>query len=730
MTTKNAQAMKRVFLFATAALILTGCSEDPFDPGTGDPSGIVTFSTDRTTRGTPIEDVSLLADIGTFGYYTGQSGWTETSLPNRMFNRRLYRDGTSWKYEGSPVQWNGSAASDRFTFYAYAPYAAADNGIAINGSASTSGIPTLTYTVPADVTKQPDLMVAVPRVDIVKPASGVVSLTMEHALTTIGFQVAGDGEQITGFSISGVSMSGTLKIDGSNIVWSDLDTPPTADFSASINFDANQNFYTATPTMSTNLMKGDGYLMMVPQTLDDNAAIVISYADGTSAEINIDPHEWLPGKRIIYELTIVQGGVIIVQPSEVTMPFGASTRQILVECSNLQGNPAPSLPWTLTTNQSWLTLSLSPDGRATANQTVSGEGTQTVYLFSTANGTNADRTAVITLDGTENVVTNVRQLYSAAQGFARSNIVMWIDGNGNKILTFAENEVDHTSPKSVTYHDASTGTTVTDHVPAIPANVQGLHFRWGSLVGVTSNSSPSAFNGSTTGVAPSHTVFWPAEHAPYVPSAWVFNESSASGQVPYASSSDIGANPNSGPDGYGFDAFAGYPGGTGPGFDKAAAKGDICRYISDMGWVRGKWRMPTTAEIIGLLDENTFGGYNGRVVGSWNGSESITNTGQYNRYGYFPLNSARVVGKGLTGNELPSSLLPNPGAARVAFPAGGYRGADGSLGSVGYYAHIWTATPDGSTTARELFWNDWTNYHSYYPAPRTNGFSVRCVLAE
>ncbi len=724
--------MKRILILATAALALAGCSKElPLDPKTGNTSDIVAFSTDCTTRGTPVADASELTDIGTFGYHTGQSNWTAASLPNRMFNRRLYRDGTAWKYEGTPVEWDGNVADDRFTFYAYAPYVSADNGIVINGNNSTGGIPKLTYTVPTDVTEQPDLMVAVPRVDIVKPASGHISLTMEHALTTVGFQVAGDGEQITGFSISGVSMTGTLEMDGSNLEWTDLGAPSTTDFSASINFDDGQSYYTATPTMSTDLMQGDGYLMMIPQTLGSHAVLTVTYSDATTLEISLDTHEWLPGKKVTYELTLVQGGVILVEPSEVIMPFGASTRRITVNCSNLRGNPAPSLPWTLATNRSWLTLSLDSDGRAGALQTLSGMGTQTVYLFSTANGTGADRTAVITLDGTENAVTDIRQLYSAAQGFARSNIVMWIDGNGNKILTFAENEVDHTSPKSVTYHDASTGTTVTNNVPAIAANVQGLHFRWGSLVGVTGDSSPSAFNGGTTGLAPSHTVFWPAEHAPYVPSAWVFNESSASGQVPYAGSSDIGANPNSGPDGYGFDAFAGYPGGAGPGYDKAAAKGDICRYISDMGWVRGKWRMPTTAEIIGLLDENTFGGYNGRVVGSWNGSESITNTGQYNRYGYFPLNSVRVVGKGLTGNELPSSLLPNPGAARVAFPAGGNRSADGSLVSVGYYAHIWTATPpDGSTDARELFWNDWMNYHSYYQAPRTNGFSVRCVLAE
>ena len=494
--------MKRIIILA-AALSITGCSVDPFDQGTDTPSGIVAFSTGGTTRGTPVGDASMLTDIGTFGYYTGQSNWTDASLPELMFNQRLYRDGTQWEYDGVPVSWNGNAASDLFSFYAYAPYATVDNGIVVNGNSSTGGIPSLTYTVPADVTKQPDLLVAVPRVDIVKPASGCVSLTMEHALTTIGFQVAGSGEQITGLSIAGVSMTGTLEMNGSDIEWTGLDTSPTADFSASINFDDGENYYTATPTMSTNLMKGDGYLMMIPQTLSQDAALVVSYADGTSIDINIEPHEWLPGKRIIYEVTIVPGGAIVVEPAEITMPYVASKSEMVVDCSDSRGRPDPSLAWTLSTSETWLTLSLDSNG-TNASRELRGTGTQTVYVFVTLNTTGRDRTATIALNDGGNVVTTVRQHYSSAQRFARSNIVMYIDGNGNKILTFAETEADHTSPKSVTYYDASTSSTVTGTVPAIAANVQGLHFRWGSLVGITSDGTDgTAFNSS-------HVVFWPA----------------------------------------------------------------------------------------------------------------------------------------------------------------------------------------------------------------------------
>ena len=51
------------------------------------------------------------------------------------------------------------------------------------------------------------------------------------------------------------------------------------------------------------------------------------------------------------------------------------------------------------------------------------------------------------------------------------------------------------------------------------------------------------------------------------------------------------------------DAFEEYSGNT--GFSESAGVGDICRYISSgpggKGWVEGKWRLPTNAELELLL---------------------------------------------------------------------------------------------------------------------------------
>ncbi len=715
--------MKRIIILAALAIAITGCYNNPSEYF--DASEIVTFSTDAVTRGTPINDASQLTDIGTFGYYTGQNNWTDTDLPNRMFNQRLYRDGSDWKYDGAPVRWDGNSISDLFTFYAYAPFATADNGIVVNGDANTTGVPTLTYTVPIDVTKQPDLMVAVPRVDITRPSSGYVSLNMQHALTTIGFQIAGNGERVTGIALSGVSMTGTLKTDGGNIEWTGLGGPEDADFSASINFDAGRNYYTATPTMSTGLMADNGYLMMIPQELGSTATIVVTYENGETLEVDIDPHGgWLPGKKLTYMLTIVQGGVIVVEPSDITMPYTFSMSEILVDCSDNNGNPDPSLEWTLTSDQMWIMLSFS-NNNMVLNPTISGRGTQRVYLYTTVNNSNSDRTGTISLNDI-GVVTTVKQLYSTAQRFARSNIVMYV-ANGNKILTFAETEADHTNPKSVTYYDASTSSIVTGTVPAIPANVQGLHFRWGSLVGVTSNGTDgTAFNTQ-------HVVYWPAEYT-RVPRTWVFNNNgtSATGQVPYIDNAEIGANPYAAQWVYSYDVFKGYPNNTGPGFDKTTARGDICRYISDMGWVQGRWRMPTAQEFRDIHGETIWGG-NGIFLDAWDMTyERISGNGTDNKYGYYPIPDVRLIGKGVNGSERASNSLPNPGFAKVAIPASGYRAADtGRLTNPGYYSLTWSATPSWNASfAFNLDFNGTNNSHPSNSFARNNGYSVRCISDE
>jgi hypothetical protein len=277
-------------------------------------SFMTTDATGAATRGTPITSVSQMTDMGVFASNSGLTDWSEEAILDRMYNKELTYSSTTekWNYNtGEEEYWDPESLADRYSFFAYAPYGTgtgtSGNGITVSGSEGTAGTPTLTYTVPTDVTNQPDLMVAVPQKNL-RPSGAPVELAMEHALTSVAFQLAGQADKVTGLAVKGVKTTGTLTIDGENIVWTGLDGDATTDFSASLNYDTTGAgagiYYTATEDMSTNLIKSNGYLMMIPQELESGAKVVVTYSDGTKKELAFAEETWLAGKKVTYNITL------------------------------------------------------------------------------------------------------------------------------------------------------------------------------------------------------------------------------------------------------------------------------------------------------------------------------------------------------------------------------------------------------------------------------------------
>jgi uncharacterized protein (TIGR02145 family) len=292
--------------------------------GSGDAEGNAEGDdTGAVTRGTPITAASQMTTMGVFASYTSTSDWTASASLGKMFNQKLTYTAGEWEYPaGEEVYWGATTLADRYSFFAYAPYGsgvynatsnATGNGLVVD-TATTTGTPTLTYTVPVKVQNQPDLMVAVPKKNV-RPSGAKVSLAMEHALTSVAFQIKGNGEKVKSISVQGVSVSGTLAVDGGTITWSNLAAPTTTDFSASLNFDTDddgdgeEDCYTTTETMSTNLIAGDGYLMMIPQTLTAGAKVVVTYSDDTTKELALSADTWEAGKKVVYNITLtLEGG--------------------------------------------------------------------------------------------------------------------------------------------------------------------------------------------------------------------------------------------------------------------------------------------------------------------------------------------------------------------------------------------------------------------------------------
>lgn len=406
--------MKKIIALLAVAAALSACKKDSFDTPDGnyDPSKIITVepsATESQTKGTMIGSEAGMTTLGIFCSYTGQSDWTAAAAPGKMFNRQMSRSASGqWLYTGgNPEKWDAAKADDRFTFFSYAPFATgnydpsgnpAGNGIVVNGSSASPGIPTITYTVPSNCPNQPDLLVATIRQDI-RQSPSPVALSMHHALTSVGFRMNGLGQTVTRITVKGVKSTGTLALDGASVAWTNVGG--SSDLDVKINTGV-----TLDPT-GQRINTADGYLMMIPQTLGPDAKVEVGLADGTTRTASLNTQLWEPGKHIDYVMTITPSGIITVLPSVIYIPAGGSvwgTEFISV----VSGTPAQ--PWTLAATDSWLQMSLNPTG-AGAGQTVSSQDTKLVYVNAAANTTGADRTTTITLDnGTVVTVTQIRDI--------------------------------------------------------------------------------------------------------------------------------------------------------------------------------------------------------------------------------------------------------------------------------------------------------------------------------
>ena len=182
------------------------------------------------------------------------------------------------------------------------------------------------------------------------------------------------------------------------------------------------------------------------------------------------------------------------------------------------------------------------------------------------------------------------------------------------------------------------------------------------------------------------------------------------------------------------DDFAGYDGGSntnGPGYATSgtnANKGDICRYISDQGWVQGRWRLPTSAEQQALINEATSVSNNG---GFGNITGAPTGNNSYGNYinGYWQPASGRWLGAGAAADAARNTGKAAelvPGSSSVYFPAGGYRDlSSGGTNSAGDYGCGWSGSSYYTTNACNLYVISGSAY--WNSTDRTCGFTVRCV---
>jgi hypothetical protein len=234
------------------------------------------------SRATPITDPSLGTDKS-FNLIADRKEGTG-SYSTLIDNKAVTCSNNLWK-TATDYYWSGTD-SKTVNFYAYYP-ASIPNGTITHTAGSA---PTLAYTVPDDAASQPDILAA-SSPDVSDSTVTAVPLTFSHILAAVKFSVGTSGlpsGTITKVTLNNIQYKGTYSFDGT---W----TPNTTDlksFSQTVSASTNA---------STTITSGPTTFMMIPQTLNKDAGITVTYSTGTSYTAKISK-SWSAGNSYTYHL--------------------------------------------------------------------------------------------------------------------------------------------------------------------------------------------------------------------------------------------------------------------------------------------------------------------------------------------------------------------------------------------------------------------------------------------
>lgn len=325
----------------------------------------------------------------------------------------------------------------------------------------------------------------------------------------------------------------------------------------------------------------------------------------------------------------------------------------------------------------WITLTLTPAEEQLGYSDPALENLYILIIQADMNFTYAGRTAKIQVKaGNMTKIINVTQNDWVRFRFALSNVV-YVEEDGVGKYTFAEDVED---------------------LARIPANAQGLYFKWMSLVGVSGTGA----NGSE---------FNAAEHIPFKNFPGYGGDPALNNvtwsKIPYLWENALKPSDN-------------------PKSNVAAGTGDICQYISAQGWVKNEWRMANNYDYRDYLlnatkYELSVEGFKGYRIGNnpWDSQEQslVNGMGQINNGWYY-------------GADVKPSKIENisPTHLSVFFPASGGRDDTGKLWNPG--------TVGGYRTNANVITNStfdmYLPFYTYlgYVWTRSEAIPVRCVRRE
>lgn len=246
--------------------------------------------TSMLTRAMPVTTSTMYDSFGVSAYsYT--DSWSESKIPNYMYDATASKSGSDY-HLSSTYYWPG--ASYKMKFFAYAPQG--NSQYVLSGS-TQAGSPTIRVTVPSNVGKQEDLLVA-QSAELSGNNNSAVNLTFYHTLTAVRF-VCGDDMQagtVKSVSLKNVYSKGIY--DMRTRSWSSTEFPTVFSqvLDKSTTGEADEAITTETQTF-----------MMVPQTLPDGAGIEVAFIDSSGTvhtlTADIKGTQWAMGKTVTYMIS-------------------------------------------------------------------------------------------------------------------------------------------------------------------------------------------------------------------------------------------------------------------------------------------------------------------------------------------------------------------------------------------------------------------------------------------
>ena len=319
--------------------------------------------------------------------------------PRYYMNEVATKQGVVWQPSSSIYYWpdNGS-----LRFLAWAPIDAELDESPVKPSEDVNKT-TIKYTVPADLSKQRDLMAAATGYNA-SPAGGVcapVSLQFKHLCTAVVVKTGATMAPgtIKSVTVTNVRNSGTY--DMLRSAWT-LNNATTS-------YTVSPNMATGSTTAEgTKLNADDATFMLLPQTLGADSKLEVMFHDNISGRdrlltASLNGAEWPMGKTVTYRLSItpeyeleftsepqVQDAHYVIYPIKIKVDPGLTGGWKLESTS-----PKVTLRKNLTELEEvgyWI-----EEDRGT--QTIEGteSGDITVYAFLEENVTNAERDVVLEL---------------------------------------------------------------------------------------------------------------------------------------------------------------------------------------------------------------------------------------------------------------------------------------------------------------------------------------------